>query len=425
MPKRTSEKISRRMVDAFAARGKPGFVWDRVLPGFGVRLYPSGRIAYVVQSRGPLGSKRVTLGRHGALTPEQARKRAIGVIDRIKTGEEPLPRNGGLEPERTVADLAKRCLERYVDVECKEKTAKRYRQLLGGHIMPALGEMAVSGVEREHIAALHHSLRETRGTANNVLWVLSKMFSLAEVWGWRKTGTNPCRSVKAYKANRRERFLNREEYRTIGRMLREVERDGSIWPPAVAAIRLLMLTGCRREEIAMLRWDDVDRAAGHLRLRDSKTGARWIPLTPSALEVLDGIEPVPGNPWVFVGTKPGTHVSQLTGFWHRLRRKMGLEDVRLHDLRHSYASRALALGESLSMIGRLLGHTSMDTTARYAHLARDTEKASVARVAASIEENILPEALVGGKVPADSNSETMDARTAMRAPLGRTAAGGI
>ncbi|MDE0003971.1 MAG: site-specific integrase [Rhodospirillaceae bacterium] len=424
-PKLTSEKITRRMVDAFAARGKPGVHWDRDLPGFGVRLYPSGRIAYVVQSRGPRGSRRVTLGRHGAITPDGARKLAINVIDRIKTGVEQMPRNGGLEPDPTVGDLAKRCLERYVDVECKEKTATRYRQLLGGHIVPALGEMAVSGVEREHIAGLHHSLRETRGTANNVLWVLSKMFSLAEAWGWRKAGTNPCHSVKAYKANRRERFLNREEYRSIGRVLREGERDGSVWPPAVAAIRLLMLTGCRREEIATMRWDDVDRSAGHLRLRDSKTGARWIPLTPTAMTVLDGIEPVPGNPWVFVGRKPGARVSQLTGFWHRLRGKMGLEDVRLHDLRHSYASRALALGESLSMIGRLLGHASMDTTARYAHLARDTEKASVARVAASIEENILPETLAGGKVLGDSKSDATDARAPIPAPVGRTAVGGI
>ena len=156
-----------------------------------------------------------------------------------------------------------------------------------------------------------------------------------------------------------------------------------------------MLTGCRRGEIVTLQWDDVDRSAGHLRLRDSKTGARFVPLTDAAMEVLDGIEAVPGNPWVFPGKKPGTHVSELTGFWLRLRKRMDLNDVRLHDLRHSYASRALAVGESLSMIGRLLGHASVDTTARYAHLARDTEKASAARIAGSIEENILP-AVPGG-----------------------------
>ena len=385
------------MVDALSAKGNAGVYWDAALAGFGVRVYPSGRIAYVVQSRGPCGSVRVTLGRHGPMTTEQARKRATGVIGRIKAGEDPLPRGGHSGAGRTVEDLAKRCLKRYVDRECKPATAARYRQLFRGHIVPALGGMRVDSVEREQIAELVHELREKRGTANNVLWVCSRLFSLAETWGWREPGTNPCRSVRAYKMSRRERFLSRAEYRIVGRVLDEAEADGSAWPAAVAAIRLLMLTGCRRGEIATLRWDDVDRGAAHLRLRDSKTGARWIPLTPAALEVLDGVEPVPGNPWVFAGTKPGSHVSQLTGYWHRLRGKAGLEDVRLHDLRHSYASRALALGESLSLIGRLLGHTSMDTTARYAHLARDTEKASAARVAASIE------ALTGG--PADSPAD--------------------
>ena len=392
MPRRSTQKITRRTVDRLSAHGKPGAVWDRDLPGFGVRVYPTGRIAYVVQSRGPDGSRRVTLGRHGKLTPEKARERAIAVIGRIKAGEAPLAPNRQWRRERTVDDLAGRCLKRYVDVECKPSTAEGYRQVLRSHILPALGAMAVTEVKREHIAALHHGLRDRRGAANQVLWALSRMFSLAEAWGWRKAGTNPCRTVRPYKSQRRERFLNREEYRTVGRVLREAESDGSAWPAAVAAIRLLMLTGCRRGEIVTLRWDDVDRSAGHLRLPDSKTGARFVPLTAAGMEVLDGIEPVPGNPWVFAGKKPGAHVSDLTGVWHRLRRKMALEDVRLHDLRHSYASRALALGESLSMIGRLLGHTRVDTTARYAHLARDSEKSSAARIAGSIEENILPEA---------------------------------
>ena len=398
MPKRPPKKITKRMVDGLSARGNPGIAWDRDVPGFGVRLYPTGRITYVVQSRGPNGSRRATLGGHGEITPAQARKRAAAAIDRIKSGKEALAHEPEPDAKPTVEDLAQQCLVRYVDVQCKDSTAKRYRQLLRSHIVPALGEMPVVSVEREHVAALHHDLRDKRGTANNVMWVLSKMFSLAEAWGLRPAGSNPCRTVQAYKMKRRERFLSRAEYRLIGRVLQESESNGSAWPAAVAAIRLLMLTGCRRQEIATLQWDDVDRTAGHLRLQDSKTGSRMIPLTLTAFEVLDGIPRVSGNPWVFVGQKQGAHVSQLTSHWHRLRSKMprSLHDVRLHDLRHSYASHALALGESLSMIGKLLGHTSMDTTARYAHLARDTEKASAAKVAASIEANILPDGLAGG-----------------------------
>ena len=165
-----------------------------------------------------------------------------------------------------------------------------------------------------------------------------------------------------------------------------------------AALRLLMLTGCRLMEVLTLRWDDVDRRAGELRLRHAKTGARMVPLTPTAAAVLSGIGRVPGSPWVFPGGKPGNHVAQLTTYWKWMRKRAELEDVRIHDLRHSFASRALALGEGLTMIGRLLGHTDVGSTARYAHLARDTEKVSAAKVGGSIEADITPE---GGGVSDD------------------------
>ena len=379
------------MVDALSSHGKAGVYWDRDLPGFGVRLYGTGRKTYVVQTRGPAGSRRVTVGQHGKISAEQARNMAAAIIDRIKAGKEPMPETAASAPEPSVSDLAERFMRTHVAVECKASTSRLYRQRLNNHILPALGEMPVGSVEREHIAALHHALREIQPTANSVLWVLSKMFAVAEAWGLRATGSNPCRSVRKYKSRYRERFLSREEYRRIGRVLDEAQARGSAWPAAVAAIRLLMLTGCRSNEIATLRWDDVDRTVGELRLRDTKTGARMVPLTPTALELVDGIERIPGNPWVFVGRKSGSHVGDLSNHWHGLRVRADLSDVRLHDLRHSYASRALALGESLSMIGKLLGHRKVETTARYAHLARDTEKVSAARVAGSIETDILPE----------------------------------
>ena len=386
-----ARKITKRMVDALSAKRKAGLFWDRDLPGFGVRVYATGRIAYVVQSRGPSGSRRVTLGQHGDVTSEEARRLAARVIDRIKTGKEPLEEPPEPRTEHTVAELANRCLVEYVDRQCKPSTAIRYRRLLKTRIIPSFGEMAVRAVERDHVATLHHDLRNTPGAANHVLFALSRMFGLAESWGWRCKGTNPCRSIRPYRSNHRDRFLSREEYRRIGCVLAEVEAKNLIHAPAIAAIRVLLLTGCRCGEIAGLRWDDVDRFSGHLRLRDSKTGPRWIPLTREVLAVLNRQERVLGNPWVFVGTGEGAPVSKLTGYWLRLRKRMDLKDVRLHDLRHSYASRALFLGESLSMIGRLLGHSGINATARYAHLAKDSEKASAARVAGSIEANIFPE----------------------------------
>ncbi len=387
MPKRAQSKITKRMVDGLAREGKAGVYWDAALPGFGVRLYGTGRLTYVVQSRGPNGSRRETLGRHVDLTPAQARGRAAVAIARIKAGEDPAPNGDGTAGTQTVADLAKRFLETHVANECKASTASRYRQLLRCHILPVLGDVPVADVGRENVAAIHHALRERPSTANGALFVLSKMFGLAEAWGLRPKRSNPCRSVRKYRPRYRERFLSRAEYQRVGRVLEEA----NAWPPAVAAIRLLMLTGCRSEEIASLKWDDVDRGSGELRLRDTKTGPRRVPLTPTAIELIDGIERIEGNPWMFPGKKPGTRVASLANHWHVLREKADLPGVRLHDLRHSYASRALAIGESLSMIGKLLGHANVETTARYVHLARDAEKVAAARVAGSIEAQILPD----------------------------------
>ena len=277
---------------------------------------------------------------------------------------------------------------------CNAHTAGIYRGSLENHILPALGMMPLAMVETAHVAALHYRLRETPRAANRALSVLSKMFSLAAAWGLVADGTNPCRGVRKYKEKKRERFLTRDEYRRLGRVLAEAEAEaeagveGAVSPYAIAALRLLMLTGCRLNEILTLRWDDIDRTAGEFRLRDGKTGARMVPLTPTAETVLAGIARVPDNPWVIVGKKPNTHLSTITADWYRLRAHAGLNDVRIHDLRHSYASRALAAGESLSMIGKLLGHADIQSTARYAHLARETERLSAARVGGSIGADI-------------------------------------
>ena len=387
MPRRAELTLSKRTVDGLAVEGKDAVFWDRELAGFGVRVYPSGRKIYVVQSRGPGGSKRITLGRHGELTVEQARKQAVAVIDRIKRGENPVA--APPEPAFTVADLAERYLEAHVAVNCNAHTQGIYRGSLDNHILPALGAMPITLVGPPEAAALHYSLRDTPRAANRALMVLSKMFSLAEAWGLASPGGNPCRFVRKYKEGKRERFLTPDEYRRIGRELCVLETEGSMPARAASALRLLMLTGCRLNEILTLRWDDVDRKAGELRLRDAKTGARMVPLTPTAAAVMAQIVRVPRSPWVFAGSRPERRLSQLTTYWHRVRERAGLADVRIHDLRHSFASRALALGESLSMIGRLLGHTDVGSTARYAHLARDAEKIAAATVGDSIEADIL------------------------------------
>jgi integrase len=207
---------------------------------------------------------------------------------------------------------------------------------------------------------------------------------VAEKWGQRPDGSNPCRHVEKFKERKRERYLSASELLRLGDVLAEAERTRTELPGAIAAIRLLIFTGCRRGEILTLRWEHVDFEKECLRLPDSKTGARTIHLNAPALEILSVVEHQDGNPYVIVGGKPGAHLVNLRKPWQRIRAQAELEDVRLHDLRHSFASVAVGLGESLHMTGKLLGHSQAQTTQRYAHLADDPVKAATKRVGAAI-----------------------------------------
>lgn len=382
MPKTSRFRITKRSVDALDAREKEYIAWDRDLAGFGVRVLASGRKVFVVQARGRAGSKRVSLGRHGQLPATQARQRAARIIRRIRQGQDPSSKSP--PRESTVQELAARYLRVEASVNCKPATLEHYRSIIANHIVPALGERKIGDVERADVAALHYRLRRAPGMANCTLQVLSQMFRTVERWGLLPFGSNPCRSHRKYPLRTRERFLTPEEYRRLGRVLAHGEADGSFTESAVAALRLLILTGCRRDEILTLRWDDVDLAAGELRLRDSKTGPRNVALTSAVKTVLGGIPRLPGNPWVIVGARSGRRLMTLKSTWRRVRQKADLGDMRLHDLRHSYASRALAVGENLPMIGSLLNHAQTATTARYAHLMQDAERAAAARVGAEI-----------------------------------------
>ena len=378
-------KITKRMVDQLQSDGAEKFYWDADLPGFGVRVRGSGRKYYVAQFRANGRLRRITLGRHGAVPTETARRRAMAAISDAKGGLDPAAARDAGRKAVTMKQLGKRFLEEYVPVHCKPSTAYEYGRSVNFFINPRIGSRKVRDIQRSDIADLHHALRETPYQANRTLGVLSKLFNLAEMWGIRPDGSNPCLHVKRYKEEKRERFLSAEEFARLGQVLDETLRDGSETRSAVAAIRLLMLTGCRLSEIQKLRWEHVDLEAGELRLPDTKTGGRAVPLAPSAVRLLESLPRDEENPWVIAGKKPGSHLTDLQHPWRRIRALADLNDVRIHDLRHSFASRALALGEGLPIIGKLLGHTQVQTTARYAHLARDTVKASAARIGDSID----------------------------------------
>ena len=379
--------ITECVVDALPA-GRDTVIWDRALTGFGVRVYPSGAKVYVVQTRGPAGTKRITVGRHGVIGADEARRRAALIIARVHAGEDP-ERPAQKPAGPTLAALAERYLREHVAVRCKPSTAAQYRLAIERYIVPALGERAVSEIGRSHVADLQHALRDRPAMANLVIATLSRLIDQAVAWGVVQETTNPCRSAQKYRVRRRERFLTDAEFRRLGAALDELEATGRLSPHAAAAIRLLMLTGCRRNEILTLRWDDVHLEAQELRLPDSKTGPRTISLSVEAADVLAAIPKVPGNPWVIPGTRPGQRLSSIFEPWSRVRARAGLDDVRIHDLRHSYASRALALGESLPVIAKLLGHAQIQTTARYTHLTRDSVKDAATRVANDIAQDIF------------------------------------
>ena len=265
------------------------------------------------------------------------------------------------------------------------------RGLLHSHILPVLGRIPVAALERTRVVEFHHELSGRPVTANKAIKVLSHMYRLGEGWGLVPEGCNPCRSVEKYPVRPRERFLTDAEFARLGWVLDEAVDDGTASPMAATAIRLLMLTGCRKSEILTLRWTDVDLDAGELRLADAKSGPRAVQLPPTAVEILEALPQRKDSPWVFPGNDRDGRFSgsDLDRAWQAVRARAGLEDVRLHDLRHSFASRALALGETLPVIGKLLGHSDIETTARYAHLAQDSIHETAERIAESIAADIL------------------------------------
>ena len=210
MSRSNAIKVSKRTVDALAVETGDAVFWDGDLPGFGVRVYATGRKTYVVQTRGPAGGlRRATVGVHGRVAPDEARRNAAVVIDRIRRGEEPFPPPE--TPEPTVADLAERYMTAHVEVNCRPGTVETFGRVVRLYILPELGGMKLSEVDRSHVSSLHFRMRDKPCQANQTVSVLAKMFKLAAAWGMTPARRNPCRSVRRYREDRRERFLTPEE----------------------------------------------------------------------------------------------------------------------------------------------------------------------------------------------------------------------
>ena len=280
-------KLTKRVIEAAASKEAEHFIWDGDLPGFGVRVLPSGHKTYVVQYRAGRRSRRISLGSSSVLTPEQARTRAIGILAATRNGDDPAAKRDADRHSITVKELADQFDKEHIAIRLKQSTAKGYRRMLERVIVRALGNHRVTEVSRADVAKIHHDLRHIPYDANRSLEIISKMFNLAEMWGLRPDGSNPRKHIRKYPEEKRERFLSPAELKRVGEVLREMEAECIEFPYSIAAARLLILTGCRLGEIMTLKWEYVDIPCKALRLPDSKTGAKVVHLGQPAVEVLE------------------------------------------------------------------------------------------------------------------------------------------
>ena len=369
-------RLDQRRVDALKPRRAAYDVRDRELKGFGVRVLPSGAKRYFIHSQH--NGRRVwkTVGPVGSASVDEARDQARTLLVSIRTRNDNETVAAPDTPFETVADEVFRRYARNWKASTLHVNQSYYRN----QILPWFGGRPIGTIDACDVRQWYASLHETPVAADRSAPILSVIMRQAEVYGYRPEGTNPCVGIKRYRRQGRERFLSAAEVGRLGDVLARHEDDQ---PQAVAIIRLLLLTGCRKGEIISLKWRYYRE--GKLFLPDSKVGPRTVWLSSPARAVLDGL-PHAGV-WIFPSpiTSGFLSAEALRLAWHRVRTEADLHAVRIHDLRHSYASIAMAQGETLLSIGRLLGHRNPATTLKYIHLSDAMVREAVDAVGAALE----------------------------------------
>jgi integrase len=397
------DRISKRSVDALKC--EPGkdrtFLWDDALAGFGAAAFASGKKVYVAQYRQAGRSRRITIGEHGRLTPDEARREAKKLLGAVEGGADPIAERQAARAVPAFNECADAFMSRHAATKLKPRTADSYEELLRLYIRSALGAMRITDIRRADLSKLHHSLLSKPATANRAVAVISAIWNYTAAERDDLTlPPNPCKGIKRNTEEGKERFLSVDELARLGDALAEAETIGlpyeidetkpnakhapkpgnrrrRIDPYAIAAIRLLILTGARLNEVLKARWDYIDFDRGLMNLPTSKTGKKSIFLSAAALEVLADLPRMEGNSHIFPGDKDGQPRADLKKPWQAVNHAAGLQGLRLHDLRHSFASVGAGGGLGLPIIGKLLGHSQPATTARYAHLDADPMRRAV------------------------------------------------
>ncbi len=400
------EKLTDKVVKDAVPEAHRYIIWDTAKTGFGLRVEPSGRKSFVVRYRAngggrnaPLRQIRLAAKPGEDFSTNEARRVAAEILADVTKGKDPAQARDKKRLEMNVSALC----DLYLKDGTRHKKASTLKVDLGRierHIKPLLGKKLISEVTTADVnrfmgevangksAADVKTKKRGRaiveggkGTATRTVGLLGGIFSFAVTE--RLRADNPVRGVKRFADRKSERFLSARELSVLGEALREVEAEG-VNKSAIAIIRLLTFTGARKGEISKLRWKEVDLDRACLRLGDSKTGMKVIHIGPPALSILSELTPSEGSPFVFPAQSGSSSFQGTEKVWRKVREKAGLPEVRLHDLRHSFASVALEAGNSLPMIGKLLGHSDVKTTLRYAHLADDPLKAAARNVSGNI-----------------------------------------
>ena len=378
--------LTPRLARESTSNGKDTILFDKALPGFGLRIHPSGRKVWIVQARIEGRSRRIVIARHGEIELAEARRRARDMLARIRAGGNPADDIQREKKTPTLREFADEYLRR-CEPHWKPSGRRTMRIYLKARILPAFGRMPLDAIGPEDVAAWFDAAsRDRPGAANRAFEILRAMMFRAEEWGLRERGSNPCLGIAKNPRKQIARFLDTDELARLGRAL---DANEACWPEAVAAIRLLALTGCRRSEVLDLRWSDIGEGA--LNLEDSKTGPRAVPLGEAARKLVEAL-PGPRKPeaFLFPSFAHGRGYYPLHDCWRAICEDAKLGRLRLHDLRHTAASQAVMAGENLPLVGKLLGHRRHRTTASYAHLADHHLLDAAEKVGCAIHDAMYP-----------------------------------